>query len=142
MVSTISSVSAQEYQGNSNNSGLSYGLLFIFILFLVGIGFLIRRRGHERRYFNSETKRYILKKQGRRCANCNWNAGVFDFDHKDGNRSNNKVSNCQALCPNCHAKKSRGLIDVRKKSKFSIKVAAFLFFFFIFLAIIFSYGPK
>jgi hypothetical protein len=37
------------------------------------------------------------------------NAGIWDYDHKDGNRGNNKASNCQVLCPTCHAKKSRGL---------------------------------
>jgi len=28
-------------------------------------------------------------------------------DHKDNARSNNKESNCAALCPNCHAVKTR-----------------------------------
>jgi len=32
---------------------------------------------------------------------------VTDFDHIDGNSSNNRLENCQALCPNCHAKKTR-----------------------------------
>lgn len=47
------------------------------------------------------------------------NVGIWDYDHKDGNRGNNKASNCQALCPICHSKKSRGLIkcETRRKSK-------------------------
>ena len=32
---------------------------------------------------------------------------IWDFDHIDGDSSNNSLSNCQALCPNCHAKKTR-----------------------------------
>ena len=28
---------------------------------------------------------------------------VVDWDHKNGKRSDNTESNCQALCPNCHA---------------------------------------
>ena len=32
---------------------------------------------------------------------------VYDFDHKDNDRSNNSYSNCQALCPICHAIKTR-----------------------------------
>jgi 5-methylcytosine-specific restriction endonuclease McrA len=42
--------------------------------------------------------------------------GLWDYDHIDGNRSNNDPSNCQALCPNCHAKKTRGLLKQENKS--------------------------
>ena len=28
-----------------------------------------------------------------------------DFDHKNGDRSNNKLSNCQVLCVPCHRRK-------------------------------------
>jgi 5-methylcytosine-specific restriction endonuclease McrA len=45
----------------------------------------------------------VLRKQDHRCAKCNRVLNVVDYHHKDGNRSNNKESNCQALCPNCHA---------------------------------------
>jgi len=38
------------------------------------------------------------------------NTGIWDYDHKNGNRSNNKISNCQALCPNCHAKKDKRFV--------------------------------
>ena len=37
-------------------------------------------------------------------------AGIWDYDHIDGNRSNNHARNCQASCPNCHAKKTPGLL--------------------------------
>ena len=36
---------------------------------------------------------------------CKRNTGVWDYDLKNGDRSNNKKSNYQALCPNCHANK-------------------------------------
>jgi hypothetical protein len=32
---------------------------------------------------------------------------VVDWDHKNGKRHDNSESNCQALCPNCHAIKTR-----------------------------------
>jgi hypothetical protein len=38
---------------------------------------------------------------------CKKRAGVWDYDHIDGNRSNNQARNSQALCSNCHAKKIR-----------------------------------
>ncbi len=31
----------------------------------------------------------------------------YRLDHKNGNRSDNGERNCQALCPNCHAIKTR-----------------------------------
>ena len=30
----------------------------------------------------------------------------YDFDHADGDRSNNDISNAQALCKNCHGFKT------------------------------------
>jgi hypothetical protein len=32
---------------------------------------------------------------------------VVDWDHKNGKRYDNSESNCQALCPNCRAVKTR-----------------------------------
>src|SRR5262245_48459545 len=134
----IHNASAQDYGVNSNTGIDSYEILFIIILFGIIIGLLIRKRHtYARKYFAADVKRKILKKQGHKCAKCNWNTGVFDFDHKDGNRSNNKMSNCQALCRNCHAKKSRGLMKVRKESKGSIKTIVFLFFFLVFVSLFF-----
>ena len=61
----------------------------------------------NRRYFSDSIKREALKKQDNLCAVCQKFSQTWDFDHADGNRSNNDISNCQALCPNCHAYKSR-----------------------------------
>jgi len=124
--------------GNTSNSGITYGLLFILIFFVIAVALSVhKRRKRERKYFSAKVKRATLKKQRHKCAFCKWNTDIFDFDHKDGNRSNNKLSNCLALCPNCHAKKSRGLIEVRKKSKSSINIIVFLFFFLVFISLFF-----
>ena len=53
-------------------------------------------------------KKYILEKQDGKCAECgisDWNNKpiVFDFEHKDGNSSNNLEENICCLCPNCHS---------------------------------------
>ena len=32
---------------------------------------------------------------------------LWDYHHIDGDRSNNRPSNCEALCPYCHAEKTR-----------------------------------
>jgi hypothetical protein len=108
-------------------------LIFIFFLLIIGtIIWKLRNRTKNRRYFSVEVKKQILKDQNYKCAICKRNTGVWDYDHKNGDRSNNKISNCQALCPNCHAKKTRGLIKIKEKSN-----SKGLRFFIIFVIIIF-----
>lgn len=53
-------------------------------------------------------KRYILDKQGGKCAECgisSWNNKplTLDLEHKDGNSDNNLEDNLCCLCPNCHS---------------------------------------
>ena len=64
----------------------------------------------KRQYFKAYIKQSTILKQRYKCAICKKRAGVWDYDHIDGNRSNNHARNCQALCPNCHAKKTRGIL--------------------------------
>ena len=61
----------------------------------------------KRRQFSKLTKQEVLINQKFRCAKCKDPLEIADFDHIDGINSNNDISNCQALCPNCHAKKTR-----------------------------------
>ena len=124
---------------------ISYNYEFlIFIFFLLVIGSIIWKITHrikERRHFLVNVKRQILKDQKYKCAICKQNTEVWDYDHKNGDRSNNKLSNCQALCPNCHAKKTRGLLNRNKKTnqrslKFFIISMIIIFLVFIY----FSHG--
>ena len=78
--------------------------------------FFIRPTPEPRKDFTKTTKDDILRRQVSRCNFCGEYLEYPEFHHKDGNRGNNYPSNCQALCPNCHAKKTR------KKSKGSYLV--------------------
>ena len=60
-----------------------------------------------RKNFSKKKKNLILKNQNDKCNACKKNSKNLEFDHIDGNNSNNILDNCQALCPNCHAKKTR-----------------------------------
>ena len=60
-----------------------------------------------RRGFSLAVKKQVLNLQGHRCNYCQRILNVVNFDHIDNNRANNSYYNCQALCPNCHAKKTR-----------------------------------
>jgi hypothetical protein len=56
---------------------------------------LTHPRSKERRYFYTEIKKQVLKDQNYKCAICKRKIGVWNYDHKNGDRSNNKKSNCQ-----------------------------------------------
>ena len=65
------------------------------------------RKRVVRRDFSKRTQDAVLMQQNYQCKKC-WNFLRFpEFDHIDGDPSNNDYSNCQALCPNCHAEKTR-----------------------------------
>jgi hypothetical protein len=61
----------------------------------------------ERHPFPDLVKEKVLEKQHHRCADCNRVLNVVDWHHKNRDRSDNRESNCVALCPNCHAIKTR-----------------------------------
>ncbi len=61
----------------------------------------------ERQHFSDFIKEKVLEKQRHRCADCNRVLNVVDWHHKNRDRSDNRESNCVALCPNCHAIKTR-----------------------------------
>jgi len=66
-----------------------------------------KAKSGKRKPFSKLTKNEVLEYQHNRCKLCGKKSKIWDFDHIDGNSSNSDVSNCQALCPNCHAKKTR-----------------------------------
>jgi hypothetical protein len=118
---------------------ISLVFLMIIIGLLMCLSRALKQRRKKRRLFTAQTKRLVLKSQKFKCLICRTNVGIWDYDHKDGNRGNNKLSNCQALCPICHAKKSRGLIKCQTQSKrknFGIGVSVGI----LLIMILFSYS--
>ena len=70
---------------------------------------LLSTRKQKRRAFPLTVKRQVLYNQKEKCAYCkrHLNKQIIEFHHKNKDRSNNKLSNCEILCANCHAGKSR-----------------------------------
>jgi len=66
-----------------------------------------KSRIKKRKKFSKSVQNAVLVLQGFKCNLCGKFLNIINFDHIDRNRSNNHISNCQALCPNCHAKKTR-----------------------------------
>lgn len=121
------------YYTESNESNQTL-VVFFSILFVIAIVLVILKlikKPKKRRSFPLEVKRQTLRDQDHRCAICRRNKGIWDYDHIDGNRTNNDISNCQALCPDCHAKKTRGLIKVKSRSNAKKKIRTILLFFII-----------
>jgi len=54
-----------------------------------------------RKAFSEETKRYVMKRQNGKCAECDEIPRHWEFHHIAG-RDDNSISNCEGLCPNCH----------------------------------------
>ena len=59
--------------------------------------------------FSELVKQSTLQNQDGKCNMCNMSLSnyVIEYDHIDNDRTNNQLSNCQALCINCHSKKIR-----------------------------------
>lgn len=91
--------------------------LFVFLTVTI-IGLVIlksyeklkRKQLKERRGFTRLIRIKVLKKQNYKCDHCRKILTAVDFHHKNGDRSDNRERNCQALCPNCHAIETRGLL--------------------------------
>ena len=98
------------------------GLVWLIALVFIWIVLAIRRaaksgRPHKskvRNPFSEKIKEITVIQQKHRCAKCKDLLNVIQYDHKNGNRSDNSKNNCNALCPNCHARKTIIERDGRK----------------------------
>lgn len=64
-------------------------------------------------------KRHGRRNKDIRCHRCGFIAldpVQLDVDHKDGNPSNNELSNLQTLCANCHRLKTKENNDWKNRS--------------------------
>ncbi len=66
-----------------------------------------KKKPGNRKAFLKSVKQAVLARQLKRCNFCRRCFPDLEFHHKDGNHSNNDISNCEALCPNCHARKTK-----------------------------------
>jgi len=75
-----------------------------------------KKKGWVRNDFTSSVIEAQKRKQRCRCRSCKrYFKNILQADHTDSNRSNNRPSNCQMLCPNCHAYKSKYIDPKRRK---------------------------
>lgn len=108
-----------EYIQASNR--LPTAIVFAILGFVIGFLFISRKireyrdkkfrepKTIPRRPFTEEQKTIARKRQNGICLRCKQFPSVWEYHHRDGNRSNDSTSNCEAICPTCHAKLERGL---------------------------------
>ncbi|MGD9533377.1 MAG: PsbP-related protein [Candidatus Nitrosocosmicus sp.] len=147
----IESIEINPSTTSSDSSDSKYILyvigFLIFVFIIIFAVYKIKRRLSkrkrvkyvERRGFSDSDKNEILHRQKNLCAHCKRFLSVRDFDHIDGDRSNNDISNCQALCPNCHAIKTRrGIIEHRKSGNTIVrKILKFILGFFLLIIMVY-----
>ena len=111
-------VSSVLTSGTSSGSNLYFfgsiiPLLTSFVIYAI---IQIEKKQHKGRMvyltrepFSELVKQTTLQNQDDKCNMCNMslNKYVIEYDHIDNNKTNNQLSNCQALCINCHSKKIR-----------------------------------
>jgi len=97
-------------------------VVILATLFMAGAGFLIpialkkslderKRRppkvGHgPRRGWTEQEKERVRNRQHGRCNKCHRIPPRWEYHHRDGNRNNNSLRNCEGICPNCHSVKT------------------------------------
>ena len=101
--------------GDQNLVGV---LIFIsliptFILFKMAT----KRKKEKKRAFTAETKERVLNRQNHKCNVCGIYPKHLEFDHI-GSRGDNSAANCQALCLDCHADKTK---REKRQSKNNLK---------------------
>jgi hypothetical protein len=95
-----------EYSFEQNVFGMVFtGLLGLFVIWAVRTK---SKKYNGSRAFSPETKDKALRRQNYRCKICGTSPSNWDYDHivpySEG--GDNSLSNCQALCLDCHRDKT------------------------------------
>ena len=56
-----------------------------------------------RKGWTPDQKEQVRIRQDGKCAHCQKPPPRWEYHHKNGNRSDNSLDNCEGLCPNCHS---------------------------------------
>ena len=69
----------------------------------------------KRKNFSNSTKKAAREKQKNKCNICRKKTDAWEYDHTNGISSDNSLKNCQALCPICHARKTRKIKPKKRR---------------------------
>jgi len=110
----VNEITGQQLDTDSTDNQMIW--VFVIIAFIIMLFAILKKKSSSselgllpRRGWTSSQHREVLARQDGKCAKCGEYSTTFQYDHIDNNHNNNDLDNCQALCPNCHDIKSRGL---------------------------------
>ena len=103
------SASPQISLDDEQTSYTGFGILGL-IGIIGGIIFVTRQKISSvlflKRGWSQEEKEQVRARQYGRCNMCFKEPSSWKYDHFDGNKRNNDISNCQGLCPQCKSEKN------------------------------------
>ena len=102
---------AKDFNLNENDAKATVAMTLLLIGIIVYYKYFKKKRGSKgvvRRGWSEIEKEEVRERQGGSCNKCGKSPPRWEYHHKDGNRSNNSMSNCEGLCPNCHSVKTHG----------------------------------
>jgi len=93
---------------------VAWGIIIAVIV--VGLAFLKgqsksksnKQGSGPRRGWTKDEQAQVRQRQHGMCNHCHNSPPRWEYHHRDGNRSNNSLSNCEGLCPNCHSEETYG----------------------------------
>jgi len=90
---------------------VAMGIAILIFIIIAAIIAGLAKRGSKpeeviRKGWTEIEKEQVRISQDGKCAKCQRPPPRWEYDHIDGDRSNNSLSNCQGLCPNCHSVKT------------------------------------
>ncbi len=100
---------AKDFNLNENDAKATVAMTLLLIGIIVYYKYFKKKRGSKgvvRRGWNEQQKSQVRNRQNGKCAKCGDSPPRWEYHHKDGDRSNNAIWNCQGLCPNCHSVKT------------------------------------
>lgn len=100
-------VSRQEI--NEKDVITTVGIIILLVAILVYDKYFKKNRGGKggtRHGWTEIEKEEVRERQGGVCNKCGRTPPRWEYHHRDGHSSNNSMSNCEGLCPNCHSVKT------------------------------------
>jgi len=98
-------------QSDFGDTGTVIGIIVAIAIVIFIAGTFAKKKKPEpesyqdipRRGWNELEKEQIRLRQDGKCNRCGRPPPRWEYHHRDGNRSNDSLSNCEGLCPNCHS---------------------------------------
>ncbi len=102
----------KDYNVESQNITPVFGIVLLLVGILVYDKYFKKNRrngkGEDRHGWTENQKQEVRDRQGGVCNKCGNHPPRWEYHHKNGHSSDNRLSNCEALCPNCHSVKTHG----------------------------------